>query len=140
MKLVDFCVLAVLGISPAWAVDNNLPDLGESSQTVFTPQIERKVGEAIMRDIRSDPAFLDDPEITGYLNNLGYRLAAASPNNRQDFTFFAVRDNTLNAFALPGGYIGVHSGLLMASQSAGSRIMEIRMRPMVEPLAGRDPE
>jgi len=121
MKLVDFCVLAALnislGISPVMAVDNNLPDLGESSQTIFTPQIERKVGEAIMRDIRSDPAFLDDPEITGYLNDLGYRLAAASPNNRQDFTFFAVRDNTLNAFALPGGYIGVHSGLLLASQS-----------------------
>jgi len=117
MKRIKFYALVVLSISPAWAVDNNLPDLGESSQTVFTPQIERKVGEAIMRDIRSDPAYLDDPEITGYLNNLGYRLASASPNNRQDFTFFAVRDNTLNAFALPGGYIGVHSGLILASQS-----------------------
>ena len=117
MKLVHLCVIAALGTSPVRAVDNHLPDLGESSQAVFTPQIERKIGAAIMRDIRSDPAFLDDPEVTGYLNDLGFRLAAAIPNNRQDFEFFAVRDNTLNAFALPGGYIGVHSGLVLASQS-----------------------
>ena len=117
MKLVHFYTLAILSACPAWAVDNNLPDLGESSQTVFSPQIERKIGEAIIRDIRANPAFLDDPEVTGYLNDLGYRLAAASPNNRQDFSFFAVRDPTLNAFALPGGYIGVHSGLVLASQS-----------------------
>ena len=117
MKLVHFYLIAWLSASPVWAADTNLPDLGEASQTVFTPQIERKVGEEIIRDIRADPAFLDDPEVTGYLNNLGYRLAAASPNNRQDFEFFVVRDSTLNAFALPGGYIGVHSGLILASQS-----------------------
>ena len=122
MKRIYFCILVALATGPGaagpgWAVDNNLPDLGEASQSVFSPQTERKVGEAIMRDIRADPAFLDDPEVTGYLNDLGYRLAAASPNNRQDFAFFAVRDSTLNAFALPGGYIGVHSGLILASQS-----------------------
>ena len=117
MKLIHLYTMAALCSNPAWAADNNLPDLGESSQAVFTPQLERKVGEAIMRDIRSDPSFLADAEVTAYLNTLGYRLAAASPNNRQDFDFFAVSDNTLNAFALPGGYIGVHSGLVLAAQS-----------------------
>ncbi len=117
MKLIHFYLIAWLCVGPVWAADNNLPDLGEASQAVFTPQVERKVGEEIIRDLRSDPAFLDDPEVTSYLNNLGYRLAAASPNNRQDFEFFVVRDNTLNAFALPGGYIGVHSGLILAAQS-----------------------
>jgi len=117
MKLVHFYLIAWLSAGPVWAAENNLPELGEASQTVFTPQIERKVGEEIMRDMRADPSFLDDPEITGYLNNLGYRLAAASPNNRQDFEFFVLRDSTLNAFALPGGYIGVHTGLILAAQS-----------------------
>lgn len=117
MKLIHFYLIAWLSVGPVWAAESNLPDLGEASQTVFTPQIERKVGEEIMRDMRANPAFLDDPEITGYLNNLGYRLAAASPNNRQDFEFFVLRDNTLNAFALPGGYIGVHTGLILAAQS-----------------------
>ena len=117
MKLVHFYLIAWLSASPVWAAENNLPDLGEASQTVFTPQLERKVGDEIMRDIRADPSFLDDPEVVGYLNSLGYRLAAASPNNRQDFEFFVVRDSTLNAFALPGGFIGVHSGLILAAQS-----------------------
>lgn len=116
MKLTHLLALGVLCAWPAYSA-SNLPDLGEASQSVFSPQLERKVGEAIMRDIRADRDFLEDPEITDYLNSLGYRLAAASPNNRQDFEFFAVRDSTLNAFALPGGFIGVHSGLILTAQS-----------------------
>jgi len=120
MKFTHLCALAsALGVFcalPATAA-TNLPDLGEASQSVFSPQLERKIGEAIMRDIRADRAYLDDPEVADYLNSVGYRLAAASPNNRQDFEFFAVQDNTLNAFALPGGYIGVHSGLILTAQS-----------------------
>jgi predicted Zn-dependent protease len=103
-------------VSPVWAADT-LPDLGEASQTVFSAQTERKVGEAIMRDIRLDRAYNDDPEVTDYLNHLGYRLAAQSTNNRQEFEFFLIQDNTLNAFALPGGYIGVHTGLILAAQT-----------------------
>ena len=108
--------LAALSLFPALAAEN-LPDLGEASQASFSPQLERKVGETIMRDIRADRDYLDDPEIVDYLNGLGYRLAAASPNDRQDFEFFVVRDDTLNAFALPGGYIGVHTGLILATQN-----------------------
>ncbi len=108
------CALAV---SPVATGADNLPDLGEASQSVFSAQTERKVGEAIMREIRLDRAYYDDPELVDYLNGLGWRLAAHSGNNRQDFEFFLVRDDTLNAFALPGGYIGVHTGLLLAAQS-----------------------
>ena len=116
MKFAHLYVAGVLCALPATAA-TNLPDLGEASQSVFSPQLERKIGEAIMRDIRIDRDYLEDPEVADYLNSVGYRLAAASPNNRQDFEFFAVRDNTLNAFALPGGYIGVHSGLILTAQS-----------------------
>lgn len=108
--------LTSLCIFPVRAADN-LPDLGEVSQASFSPQLERKVGEAIMRDIRADRDFLNDAEVSDYINRIGYRLAAASPNNRQDFEFFVVRDDTLNAFALPGGYIGVHTGLITTAQS-----------------------
>lgn len=116
VHLYALSALTALSFFPALAAEN-LPDLGEASQASFSPQLERKVGEAIMRDIRANRDYLDDPEITDYLNGLGYRLAAASPNNRQDFEFFVVRDDTLNAFALPGGYIGVHTGLILATQN-----------------------
>jgi len=116
---MNFCriiaLTLLLGLSQALA--DGLPDLGESSQSSFSPQTERRLGEAIMAEIRRDRSLLDDAELTEYLNSLGYRLVAASPDNRQDFEFFVIRDNSVNAFALPGGFIGVHTGLMLTAQS-----------------------
>jgi predicted Zn-dependent protease len=95
----------------------NLPDLGERAQSDLSPQQERKIGEQIMREIRRDPDYVDDPEVSAYVQSVGQRLVAASPDARQEFTFFVVRDKTINAFALPGGFIGVHSGLIVGSQT-----------------------
>jgi predicted Zn-dependent protease len=94
-----------------------LPDLGDSAQAEFTPQMERKVGEQIMRQIRRDPDYVSDPEVADYIQAVGQRLVAASGESRQDFEFFVVRDPTINAFAMPGGFIGVHTGLIVAASS-----------------------
>jgi predicted Zn-dependent protease len=100
------------------AMAEGLPDLGESSQSDLSPQMERKIGETAMRDIRQrESSYLDDAEVAGYLNDLGTRLEAGMPDVHQDFEFFALRDATLNAFAIPGGFVGVHSGLILAAQS-----------------------
>ena len=91
----------------------SLPDLG-SVDSVLSPQMEKRLGEAIMREIRTqDPQYVDDPEISDYLNQLGSRLTGS----RQDFEFFAIRENTINAFALPGGYVGVHTGLISTAET-----------------------
>ncbi|UGQ45823.1 M48 family metalloprotease [Massilia endophytica] len=99
----------------------NLPSLGDTSREALSPVTERKLGEEIMRDIRFDRDYLDDPPILEYLNNLGNTLVSARPGARgeanYDYFFFVVRDPMLNAFALPGGFIGVHSALLLAAQS-----------------------
>ncbi len=95
-----------------------LPDLGDVSQSVLSPQIERKIGMEIMRDIREhDTAFLDDADVNEYINNLGSRLVASSPEARQGIEFFVLRESTLNAFAMPGGFIGVHTGTITSAQS-----------------------
>jgi predicted Zn-dependent protease len=109
-------VLGIVVASPL-SVAQNLPDLGESAQADFSPAVERRIGESIMLEIRRDPAYLDDPEVASYLNRLGNRLSSQSTESRQAFEFFALRDPTLNAFAMPGGYIGVHTGLILAAQS-----------------------
>ncbi|QYF96025.1 M48 family metalloprotease [Massilia sp. PAMC28688] len=102
-------------------LDQSLPMLGDTARGDLSPVMERRIGEEIMRDIRRDRDFLDDAPIAEYLNNFGSALVAAQPGARgetnADFYFFAVRDVQLNAFALPGGFIGVHSGLLLAAQT-----------------------
>ena len=104
-------------LAPVRAQSIELPTLGEAAADDLSPANERKLGEAIMREVRRDPAYLADPDATEYLNNLGYQLVSASPARHIDFSFFAVRDPMLNAFALPGGFIGVHTGLVLAAQS-----------------------
>jgi predicted Zn-dependent protease len=118
-RLLAGALLLAIGMvaAPPLSVAEGLPDLGEAAQSEFSPAMERRIGESIMLDIRRDPAWLDDPEITAYLNRLGNRLAAQSTDARQEFEFFALKDSTLNAFAMPGGYIGVHTGLLLAAAS-----------------------
>jgi predicted Zn-dependent protease len=119
-RLFTALLVVVLALPPAAAPraqSVELPSLGEAAADDFSLANERKLGEQIMRQIRRERNFLADPDTTEYLNNLGYQLVAASPARHMDFVFFALRDSTLNAFALPGGFIGVHSGLVVAAQS-----------------------
>ncbi len=95
---------------PAQNLD--LPDLGGVADITLSPQAERRLGESIMRDIRRDPDYVEDPEVTDYLDTLGDKLVNALPGATQDFEFFAVRDPAINAFALPGGFVGVNTGLI----------------------------
>ncbi len=104
-----------LVLNPALASD--LPDLGEVSRQYFSDQDEQMLAQTIMRDVYANPQYLDDPEIENYLNQLGYLLVSVSPRNQRVFNFFVIQDDSINAFALPGGNIGVHTGLLLAAQN-----------------------
>jgi beta-barrel assembly-enhancing protease len=98
-------------------LDTSLPDLGDIAQTVLTPQDEQRIAEQILREVAISDDVLQDVEVTDYLQALGSKLAAASPDKQQVFNFFVVRENTINAFAMPGGVIGVHTGLILASNN-----------------------
>lgn len=113
--MLRIALALALATQPVLAAD--LPDLGEVSRQYFSDQEEQTLGRTIMRDVYADPRYLDDPEIENYLNQLGYKLVSVSPRNQRDFTFFVVDDPSINAFALPGGHIGVHTGLLLAAQT-----------------------
>ncbi|MBI2509349.1 MAG: M48 family metallopeptidase [Betaproteobacteria bacterium] len=115
MRLRVFFLILLLAVPRVLA--EGLPDLGEVTQVAFTPLQERRLGESIMREIRADRSFFDDAEATDYINSLGNRLATRSPESRQDFEFFLIREAQINAFALPGGFVGVHTGLILTAQS-----------------------
>jgi predicted Zn-dependent protease len=80
---------------------------------------EARIGRDAMRAMRQDGSVSDDAELSRYVGNLGGRLAAGVTAQGLNFTFFVVNDASINAFAMPGGYIGVNKGLLLATQSEG---------------------
>lgn len=115
ISLIAFILAATLLVSFSWA--NNLPDLGDVSQTVLTPLQEQAIAEQILRDVAVSDDVVQDIEITAYLQALGMRLVSSSPDNQLKFNFFVVQDNSINAFAMPGGVVGVHTGLILAANS-----------------------
>lgn len=100
------------------AKDLNLPDIGDSGAAVMTPAKAHRVGEAVMHKLRREGMIVDDPVLTAYLNQLGYKLLAQRDDPDQTkYTFFLVNDKSVNAFALPGGFIGVNYGLVKDTDS-----------------------
>ena len=101
--------------------ESKLPALGDTDSADFTVGTERKLGDEIMREIHVDPDYVDDPLLLEYLEGVWQPLVAASrslgnitPDIDQRFAWqpFLVRDPSVNAFALPGGFVGVHLGLI----------------------------
>jgi len=101
----------------AFAQQINLPDIGDSGAALVTLEEERLTGEAVLRNIRRAGGLIEDPILVEYINRLGHRLVAASIDKKTPFHFFIVNDPSINAFALPGGYIGVHYGLFLAMRN-----------------------
>lgn len=113
--------LAVSAVPAGAAAQNQLPALGDTAGDDFSVGTERKLGDQIMREIRRDPDYSDDPVLLEYLQSVFVPLVAAARQRGdigadldQRFAWepFLVRDRSVNAFALPGGYIGVHLGLI----------------------------
>jgi predicted Zn-dependent protease len=91
--------------------------MGAASADQLSPYTERQLGDVIMAEGRRDPTYISDPEINQYLTSMGRKLASFSPGAVPDVDLFGVRDPEINAFAMPGGFIGVNSGLVVATQS-----------------------
>ncbi len=110
--------LGVLAARPAWPFQ--LPDLSGSSATLLSARDEEKLGRSVVREIRDrDPAYWDDPALAEYLTGLTVRIRGGL-TARLDvpaFNAFLLKDWTINAFALPGGYIGFHAGLIAATET-----------------------
>ncbi|WP_179116330.1 M48 family metalloprotease [Solemya velum gill symbiont] len=104
-------------LHPALALDYSLPDMGESSGAYLSTVQERKLGRAFMRYVHANTNVVKDTMLTGYLQSLGDRLASKAQLGAGSFNFFLVDDMLINAFAGPGGYIGVHTGLILEAET-----------------------
>ena len=118
MKRVWILMLSCAATAASAAqVGNDLPDMGNPVDAIITRGDEYRIGMTVMRQLREQGQILEDPEISEYIQALGSRIAAQATDDGNRFTFFVMRDPAINAFALPGGFIGVNQGLLLATKS-----------------------
>ena len=119
-----FCLPAALATNT-----QNLPEIGDSAGSVLSPEFERRLGQAVMRQVHQDKTLVRDPEIESYVESIGYQLVTHSDDNRLPFTFFILKNPVVNAFAAPGGVVGINSGVLLnannESELAGVMAHEI---------------
>lgn len=118
MKLF-FAAIITICTTTAFAVPNeiSLPDIGASADRLMSPEQQRRYGESVLREFRRLDLVLEDSLVADYVRGLGYRLVAQSERQANDFTFFVVQSDEVNAFALPGGYIGTNAGLLYMAEN-----------------------
>ena len=125
-RLCALTLALALAAPSAWP-QVRLPALGESAGEEFSVSVERNLGEQIMREIRRDPDYLDDPPLLEYLQSVWQPLLkaarqrgeiSAETENLMAWEAFLVRDRSVNAFALPGGFVGVHLGLIAVTSSS----------------------
>lgn len=126
LLLILMSALQLLQTPIVLAADPALPALGDAATAEMSVAAERRLGDQIMKEINRDPAWVDDPLLLEYLKGIWLPLLGAA-RSRGDITdelqahfswdSFLVRDRSVNAFALPGGYIGVHLGLIAMTAS-----------------------
>jgi predicted Zn-dependent protease len=97
------------------AAGSDLPDMGSPTETIISHSDEYRLGAMVAREIRDQNALIEDPEVNEYLQTIGQRLAAQSADGGRDFQFFVIKDPSINAFAVPGGFVFIHEGLILAT-------------------------
>lgn len=118
-KLIAAIVALSLMVPPVVpaATGDDLPDIGSPANSVLSRDRELQIGRSIYRSLVDTDHVMTDPEVQEYIQDLGLKLAAHAQDGEFQFNFFVVTDPAINAFALPGGYIGVHSGLILATDN-----------------------
>lgn len=119
MRLNYRILLAFLGIcySIIGLGSNDLPNLGNPSHARLPLALETKMGNEYMAELQRHGAFLADPIADEYIQRIGKRLTETQRNSYYKYTFFITRSQNINAFAVPGGFIGVNAGLILESQN-----------------------
>ncbi|MCG5508744.1 M48 family metalloprotease [Ectothiorhodospira lacustris] len=118
LMAAGLCLLLLIIIAPVRA-GINLPEIGDPSSALLSPSQEQQLGRTLLREVRRTLPLSKDPVLLGYVEALGQRLVSSAPDAHPNFTFLVVEDPRINAFAMPGGIIGVNTGLIDAARNEG---------------------
>ncbi|HAB55744.1 MAG TPA: peptidase M48, partial [Cellvibrionales bacterium] len=94
-----------------------LPELGDSAAGLMAPAQEQALGQAWLRSFRASVPLESDPLVFEYMENLLFKLSSYSDIEDKNLDLVIVSNPTINAFAVPGGVIGVNTGLLLYAES-----------------------
>jgi beta-barrel assembly-enhancing protease len=115
--LISLAAAAAFAVQPLAAQERiDLPDFGDSAGALISPEQERRLGENFMREIRRQAPIVYDEEVEDYIQQLGDSLGDHS-NYYGDFRFYVIDSPVINAFAVPGGFIFFHTGLILETQT-----------------------
>jgi len=129
--------LVILLLCMHVTASSELPALGENS--LFNIERETRLGRSVYVRLLESGLIETHPLLDRYINDLGFRLLAGIDNRLRDYRFFIVREDSINAFALPGGFIGVNRGLIMQARTQhqlasvlAHEIAHVRLRHGIE--------
>lgn len=106
------------GIAPAQQDHfDQLPDLGSQAATFLSDEKAKLLGKSFIRQSRYRMPYVSDPELVSYINNLGNRLLEVSTDADQEYNFYLIDSDVINAFAVPGGHIAMHTAILTKAES-----------------------
>jgi predicted Zn-dependent protease len=122
LTAVAAAVAVGASISVGWAAglsakDQDLPDLGSPATAAVSLEEEYQVGTMWARQMRAQGQVLEDPEVSDYIQEIGHSLSSHAEEGQHQFNYFVVRDPVINAFAMPGGFIAINSGLILATRN-----------------------
>jgi len=116
--LISCCLSFLAGAQSTFSAQKNqLPSIGVVAADAISIEKEIQIGDALMRQLRSQAPLLMDPVMEEYLNDLGNRLVIHAEDTKFPFTFFWINNQQINAFAFFGGHIGVHTGLILSADN-----------------------
>jgi beta-barrel assembly-enhancing protease len=108
------------GVDPGGALsatDQDLPDLGSPATAAVSLEEEYQAGLGWFAGIRQTGQVLEDPEVNDYIQEIGHSLSSHAEEGQHQFYYFVLRDPIINAFAMPGGFIAIQSGLILATRN-----------------------
>jgi predicted Zn-dependent protease len=99
------------------AHDQDLPDLGSPANAAVSIEDEYMAGLAYVNQIRNTGIIITDPEVSQYAQEIGHSISSNAEEGQHQFYYFVVRDPVVNAFAVPGGFVAINSGLILATRN-----------------------
>ena len=115
--LLAACLTALAFEANLYAQTRELPDFGSPADAVLSKSREAQLARGVILQLRNAGAIIDDPQLTEYIGLLGSQLASHANDGDFDFDFFVIDEDVINAFAMPGGVVGVNAGLILASDN-----------------------